>query len=122
MAHLNNEGYHMTGYIVTHRAIAEKALGKPLPPEAIIHHIDEDKSNPANNNLVICPSREYHDLLHRRMEALKISGNPNYRKCPYCKQWDDPKNMKLRFAKSKEYEHRECQLKHQRERYARQFK
>jgi hypothetical protein len=49
-----------------HRVIAEKALGKKLPPGAEVHHVDEDKSNDSNNNLVICQNRSYHKLLHKR--------------------------------------------------------
>src|SRR5439155_16659522 len=35
-----------------HLIRAEQALGKPLPPKAIVHHVDEDPSNP-NARLVI---------------------------------------------------------------------
>jgi hypothetical protein len=58
-----------------HRMRAEKALGKPLPPKAIVHHADGSKRDDAP--LVICPDDAYHMLLHRRMTILRAGGNPN---------------------------------------------
>lgn len=56
-----------------HVVMAEKALGRPLPPGAEVHHMDRDRTN--NNtkspwNLVICPDHAYHLLLHRRARML----------------------------------------------------
>ena len=56
-----------------HTLVAEQALGKPLPPDAVVHHVDEDRSNNAANNLVICPDRAYHAALHKRMRQLNWS-------------------------------------------------
>lgn len=81
------------GYIGEHILIAEKALGKYLPNGAEVHHIDENKLNNRNNNLVICQDRAYHMLLHQRMRALKACGNPNWRHCRRCKKYDDIKNL-----------------------------
>jgi hypothetical protein len=59
--------------VYEHIAVAEKALGKPLPNGAVVHHMNED---PLDNftpfNLVICPNQAYHLLLHRRTEAAKL--------------------------------------------------
>lgn len=68
-----------------HRLIAERALGRPLPPGAIVHHVDEDPSNNRNDNLVICQDRDYHTLLHVRLRILQAGGDPNTdRICPDC--------------------------------------
>ncbi len=71
--------------IQVHRLRAEKALGKPLPPGAVVHHADG--SIRADAPLVICPDEAYHRLLHRRMRVKAHGGNPDTDSvCCYCKQ------------------------------------
>lgn len=67
----NSDGYKIIRGKAEHIRIAEKALGKELPKGAVVHHVDEDKSNNANDNLVICPSHSYHMLIHARMKQHK---------------------------------------------------
>ncbi|WP_169119167.1 HNH endonuclease [Aromatoleum anaerobium] len=87
---------HVSGRrALEHVAIAERALGKRLPRTARVHHVDGDRLNNAPTNLVICPNDAYHALLHRRQEAMDVAGNPNYRKCQFCKTWDSPENLRL---------------------------
>lgn len=78
------------------RGVAEKALGRKLPEGAVIHHVDEDRSNNASSNLVICPDESYHRLIHVRMRAMKACGNPDYRVCVICGKYDDPGQMQLK--------------------------
>jgi hypothetical protein len=81
------------GRVFEHILAVEKAIGHFLPPEAEVHHIDENPSNNRNNNLVVCPTHEYHMLLHRRLNALRACGNADYRQCMRCKKHDDPQIM-----------------------------
>ena len=53
-----------------HIVVAERALGKPLPKGAVVHHVDGQQWNNEPSNLVICPDQAYHMLLHRRMKEL----------------------------------------------------
>ena len=101
------------GPIFLHVLIAENALGKPLPAKAVVHHANEDPSDNRNCNLVICPDEKYHNLLHIRIRAKKACGNPNYRKCVYCKKWEDPKNLVI----DKSVYHLNCKRKYARDIY-----
>ncbi len=68
-----------------HIAIAEKALGKPLPIGAIVHHHDEVKTHNVNTNLVICQDRGYHSHIHKRMRILAAGFDPDtHTSCPTC--------------------------------------
>lgn len=57
------------------RVRAERALGKPLPLGAVIHHADGTQRDDAP--LVICQDQAYHKLIHARMRVIKCGGNPN---------------------------------------------
>jgi hypothetical protein len=71
-----------------HRFRAEQALGKPLPPKAIVHHADGSRAD--NAPLVICQDAAYHKLLHMRMRIKAAGGDPNTDKiCSACKRAKD---------------------------------
>lgn len=80
-------------YELDHVAVAERALGKKLPKGAVVHHVDEDRSNNANNNLVICQDNAYHRIIHRRLRAFKATGHADWRRCHLCKKYDSLDNL-----------------------------
>lgn len=55
---------------MNYRRQAELALGRPLDRRHEVHHVDGNRWNNANNNLVICENRAYHRLLHAREKRL----------------------------------------------------
>lgn len=72
---IRSDGYkqlRINGKIVfEHILIAEQALGKKLPPGAVVHHMNENRSdNFTPFNLIICPDQTYHFLLHKRKEMF----------------------------------------------------
>lgn len=74
--HKNMDGYIKVytpaGYQYEHIILAEKALGRKLPKNARVHHMNEIRDdNHTPLNLVICPNEGYHQLLHKRMRELK---------------------------------------------------
>ena len=75
------------GYVRENILVAEKALGEPLPEKAVVHHIDGNTLNNANNNLVICQNQRYHMILHARKRALEGCGDANKRFCAVCNLW-----------------------------------
>lgn len=58
-----------------HTIRAERALGKPLPLKAVVHHADGTRDD--NAQLVICQDQACHLLLHRRMRIVRAGGDPN---------------------------------------------
>ena len=76
--HINWYGYKValvsqkekkTKYIAEHRIIAERALGKRLKRDEVVHHIDLDKTNNKNNNLLVC-THSYHRTIHHNMAQM----------------------------------------------------
>lgn len=96
---------HNNGYVYEHILIAEAAFGKPLPRGAQIHHVNGSESDNRPCNLIICQDHAYHMRLHRRKRALDACGDPDWRRCKYCKGWDRPENL---YITTKEVRHRRC--------------
>lgn len=55
---------------------AERALGHKLPHGAVVHHVDQNRKNGRNDNLVILASCAEHRALHQRLRVLRAGGDP----------------------------------------------
>ena len=102
-----------SGYVFQHILTAEKALGKFLPPRAVVHHANGSKTD---GPLVICENPGFHSYLHQRLRAFLECGHASWLKCPYCKQYDPPHKMYVRPGGTKGF-HRECGAVYKRSRY-----
>ncbi len=70
---------------LVHRLRAERALGKLLPPRAVVHHADGSRS--ATAPLVILQNAAEHMQIHARLRIYKAGGNPFHDAiCPRCSQ------------------------------------
>jgi hypothetical protein len=68
MIYIGNEEINKRS-IFEHRLIAERALGRPLKKDEVVHHVNGDKLDNCNTNLVIC-NQGYHRWLEGRMANL----------------------------------------------------
>lgn len=112
---MHSMGYVLDGGQLEHVVVAERALGRKLPRGAEVHHVNEIKTDNSPSNLVICPNRQYHQMLHYRSRALDACGNANYCKCEYCKGYDDPANLTRqdRGRAGIRYRHKACHAANQ---------
>jgi hypothetical protein len=102
------------GYVRESIVIAEKALGKFLPPPGMVHHVDGNPANSSPSNLVICQDDAYHKLLHCRARAYEACGHADWKKCWICKKYDDPANLYINPANNQSL-HRSCGARIKRE-------
>ena len=59
-----------------HIIIIEQVLGHALPNGAVTHHVNENKTDNRNGNLVVIQSHAEHVELHRKMRVRAAGGNP----------------------------------------------
>lgn len=87
------------------RKIVEKVLGRKLDGKHPVHHIDRSNTNDTPSNLVVCEDAEYHNLIHRRTEALHSCGNAKWIRCNYCKKYDKAENL---YIGQRSSYHKDC--------------
>lgn len=105
------------GYKYEHVIKAESALGKPLPSNAKVHHVDGDGRNNSNTNLVICENQDYHKLIHIRTRVLRAGGDPDMDKmCCMCQR---PQPLDNFHRNKSEYDGRNAMCKSCRKEYPR---
>ena len=64
-----NPGADGNGYVQEHRLVAERAIGRRLRSNEVVHHINGDSLDNRNCNLLIC-DRPYHSWLEWKMGYL----------------------------------------------------
>lgn len=58
------------GYVLEHRYVMEKHLGRLLLKTEVIHHLDGCKSNNIIDNLIVCSSAKEHNIIHTEMQMF----------------------------------------------------
>ncbi len=105
-----------------HLAIAERAIGKRLPPGAQVHHVNGDRYDNRRTNLVICQDAAYHRLLHRRQRVISLGGNPDTQRwCAKCLSLQPSKEFEtMRFGRQCDRPYcAACQRQYDQERWRR---
>ena len=108
--------------VKVHRLLIEKLLGIILPRTVDIHHIDGNKGNNSNNNLVVCSNRSYHKLLHKRQEVLDAGFSPKtHHKCTDCNSFKIMSEFSLNKTRTSGYNNlcKICDNIRHKERYSR---
>jgi len=104
---------NISGYVLEHILIAERILGHPPPLLVVIHH---PNGNQDNSVFVICENQAYHLFLHQRIRALGACGHANWRKCVFCKKYDDPQNLFISKLSRGPIFHRNCRSEYKKSR------
>ncbi len=84
-----HKGARQNGCILEHRYVAEKILGRKLKDEEVVHHVDEDKENNKENNLIVFVSISDHTRFHQTGSLTKLDDGTyiseiKYNNCQKC--------------------------------------
>lgn len=66
------------GYVLEHRVVVERNLGRFLTKEEVVHHVDENKHNNKIENLLVLSKSEHTSLHHKTGRTFKLFT------CPVC--------------------------------------
>ena len=75
----NDQGYRVVympesgmanknGWVLLHRIVMAKSIGRDLRPEEVVHHIDGDKTNNNLSNLMLFPNNAEHRRYHAKQK------------------------------------------------------
>ena len=79
-------------YVLEHRLVIEKHIGRHLNKEDIVHHINKIKNDNRLDNLVIVSKKDHQRIHHKNILRLKP------KKCEFCKEYFQPVWSKRRFC------------------------
>lgn len=69
----NRNSDRPNGCVLEHRKIASDKLGRPLEDGEVVHHIDEDRANNSEENLMVFKTSGDHARFHQGGECTLLS-------------------------------------------------
>lgn len=74
------------GMVYDHILVAEKKIGRYLKPDEVVHHIDEDRGNNIEENLLVFKTKSDHTAFHKGKDYVLDSEGIAYvpNKSNYC--------------------------------------
>lgn len=60
------------GYVFRYVVVAELMLQRPLLPDEVVHHDDEDPSNDHPTNLIVCANQAEHARIHGKRRSPEM--------------------------------------------------
>jgi hypothetical protein len=74
-----------------HREVAEKKLGRKLGKFEVVHHLDTNRSNNNEDNIIVLRSKKYHGIVHGSLPVELVQTKDgshivivNQKKCDHC--------------------------------------
>jgi hypothetical protein len=108
---VDNRGYTRVKiggrWMPEHIHVVEQALVRKRPRGAVVHHVNGVKTDNRPENLVLCESHAYHNLLHARQRALDATGDANALPCRICGSYEDQGDLYVHPRRRKAH-HRRC--------------